>query len=813
VSHLFESTVHELNRLKNLSHWLYCGLSLFRAVLVASVMSFLWLIVNPYEPFFAIFVGFLCLIVLATFIGFNRKTAIESDQFLLSLDMIHPSSSRSPYEALKRDDPVFNAEWEPRLQREIKRLKAFETRKLSSLAASLVVPMLMSLLLWFKIGPSWSDVFSGMKTMSVFFAPRSSLEVVLGAQDQSLNRQKIDLSKVASSLDLVEHNILKMTIETSSVANEAPFIVMTPIDAQDGAIQNLQMESVYNQAGRLVGWQAEFSATVSADLTYILGVEHKVTRLMVHAPPVPKVKLEFVGQRQEPWSDQLPVPLLVEAVGTAFLKQIYLEIKSKSKVSSENVVSILDARKVVKQDYKLSLEPYMDDDECEFEIVAVAKDSTEPQGLVGRSFPIQIRVVSAYGRYKATLNRLSTIKSKLDVRLQQLQSGKNETLKEDREDTALTLELDEILQFADNSPFFDSLDRSHLERIQAQIKQATQEKSGRPKWGKMLDALDSLSAFLWEHETLDDRERDRDFFIAARTLSRVLESASVDHTSQLRQIDANLNRFLKQRYQRWQKRVEFLGKDPKLTRWRKVKEGPLFIQDLQRVVELSNQKKGEKAQELLAHSTNEYKAWIDELEQREDELRSKRQQEQQQGLADARQELRQLQTQQDQISSAIDRAEQRQKSELESKWQVARPVQNSNVKQTGALLEKLRALSPNAGERLATAQEAMQETVQKGQSGDFVQAESSSDLAGRLLRDAEQSAAKSQQDQQSRGRRKKTSGDNYFGNAIAGADIELKTEYKVDPRYRDEILRDASQSGQTNSDRELLNDYLRQILR
>jgi hypothetical protein len=83
----------------------------------------------------------------------------------------------------------------------------------------------------------------------------------------------------------------------------------------------------------------------------------------------------------------------------------------------------------------------------------------------------------------------------------------------------------------------------------------------------------------------------------------------------------------------------------------------------------------------------------------------------------------------------------------------------------------------------------------------------------RLLRDAEQSAARRQQQQGNRGKRKRASGDDYYGNAMVGGDVEFKTEYQVDARYREDILKDVLKNGDTAEDKTLLDNYLRQVLR
>jgi len=82
----------------------------------------------------------------------------------------------------------------------------------------------------------------------------------------------------------------------------------------------------------------------------------------------------------------------------------------------------------------------------------------------------------------------------------------------------------------------------------------------------------------------------------------------------------------------------------------------------------------------------------------------------------------------------------------------------------------------------------MEFTVTAGEGLKWVESESAADLAGRLLRDADKAANKSQK-QPGRGRRRRSGGDEYHGTSIGGQ-VEIKSDYQVDPRYREHILRD-----------------------
>jgi hypothetical protein len=519
---------------------------------------------------------------------------------------------------------------------------------------------------------------------------------------------------------------------------------------------------------------------------------------------VPIVSLNVEGNSlPSPWPDEMPLPLKIKVDAQNPLKKVFFKIRTKQKESYENVSAILNETTLAfEQIYPLSLEAHMQEDIMEFEIIAAAVDNAQPQPLIGQSHPIVVKVASAYGRYKAALTTLSRIKTSIDTLA-------DSTSKMDPEITNLA---NEASKQSETTPFFDTLDRMNLEGIFTEIHGAN-DLQGQEFIRKMLDVNHKLSEFLYEHESLDDRERDRDFFIAMRTISRILEKPKSSRAVPLSNLINRLTSFLDQRNARWKLRVERLGDTVKLPQWPKIRDGKPFHRGMAEISKLDEDDQANESQNQIVKITNLYKSWIDELESKEDEIRKKKEQEQQQGLANARNELRDIQQKQDQISSSLDRASQRSKEELETKWQSARPTENSNIKHAQSLLDQLKQLSPNAGERLKGAIEAMESTIVSGNSGSFSEAESYSDMAGRLLRDAEQSAAKSQQQQKERGRRKRTTGDDYFGNTIVGGDIETKTEYNVDPRYREEILRNAGDESDGDGDKTLLDNYLRQILR
>ena len=115
--------------------------------------------------------------------------------------------------------------------------------------------------------------------------------------------------------------------------------------------------------------------------------------------------------------------------------------------------------------------------------------------------------------------------------------------------------------------------------------------------------------------------------------------------------------------------------------------------------------------------------------------------------------------------------------------------------------------------RVQAAAEAMEQVLEAGGAADYRSAEAAADLAGRMLRQADSAAQQSQQKRRSRGRRRRVTGDNYYGQSVVGGDLEIKREYQVDRRYREDILQEVQTSGYDEENRALLENYLRHVIR
>jgi hypothetical protein len=788
----FQQSLTRMNQIKRRTHLAYVALSLLRSLGIAILVMSLWNDVVPNRPLINIIIGIVTFIGIARFSSLWRSHMISPDSLLIALDIQYPQTSPSPFTAGFSPDP--SAEWETRLAREEKRLWAWEQRRMTTHAGSLLVSLMLALLMLYKSPANLSVAFGDARTMVSALTGGITLDVISGlpiTRKNSTGTASISLSSLSeSSVELLPENMVRLTVIRVDHKAPAPVIKLIPEDQSEALTIQMSAESGNNQSGN--AWTAEFSISHSSDIVIPSTSQKKLARVKVIEPPTPKVLMSVDGGNKDPWPDQDLLPLKIDVTSTFPLDKVALRVTSRGKTSKESVLNISGDTLHVETSYKLNLQPWMEEDIMEFTIVAEATDRSEGQGLTGLSAPIHIKVASAYGRYRDALESLRQVKIILD---EARSSGKP---LDPKTGNAMT----KALRQANDTPFFDSLDRVELERLDQELKATL----AAGKSEKIPGLSEDLSKFLLEHEMLDDRERDRDFFIAIRAFSRLLDREG-NQAAEISHMQQRMIGFLDERHKRWGVRVERLGAGHEPASWRHIQQQKPFHGKLRSAASGSK----DNRQADLAALASEYRAWIEELEAKEDAARARQEQERQQGVANARNELREIQQRQDQISSSLDRASENPSDEMSRKWAAARPQQNSNIKQSKGLLQKLKALAPNAGERLERAIEAMDQTASTAEASQWAQAEQAADLAGRLLRDADQAASKSQKNQE-RGRRRKTGGDDYHGTSIGGQ-VEIKRQYEVNPRYREDILREIDSDSSSSEDRLLLDNWLRQVVR
>lgn len=770
-----------------------------RSLLLAGTVLFVWTSIRPdmqLQPIVLALVTFIA----AMFMG-SRSLAwkIDRESLLKSLEVKYPEVQRSAFSLNQSDSR--NGVWRPMLEQEKRDLLLFEMRYLRHKFSSIVVPALLFFAALQLSPQALSTALNNVQQVVAELRRGAELVIVEGSPEElEEDSFTLDPNRLLE-LTLLEQNMIE--IRVVGLQNESPYVTLKPHDQED-YVQTFRLTAVNEPGSSSKQWLYSVRFSVQKDsLLFVSSASatKPVASVSVKKLPVPVVDLEAVDPIDDVWPDDKPLNLKITAEGRHPLQLLRLLIRVEGQEYQELVNNILATDKFqVTSEYSILLESYTKQDISEIEIVAEAIDRHIPTPLVGRSRPLVIKTASAYGRYRTTLQTLREIKSVLD---ETRNTGADSVPQE------LSEMMEKAQRQAEESPFFDGLDRHLLRSMQVGI-DGMAESMNRED---LLRTSEELNRFLFEHETLDDRERDRDFFVAARSLSRVIEQKPEDRKLDVETVTERMSNFLEERQMRWQLRTQFLEKELTPKEWNRVKQRP-FQKDLKDIQELSAGGQTQESLQQLSQTVAQYRSWIEALEKAEDDKRREMESERQQGLADARNNLRELQKRQGKVSQKLDRAAMRPADELKEQWASVRMEQNANIEGTASLEGQLRSLSPLAAERIKAALQNMENAVEAGNEQAFAQAESSSDLAGRLLRQADSAARRSQQQRQGRGRRRRVTSDQYYGSPVAGGDVDIRREYRVNPRYREEILDQVRRAQQTDAqDEKLLERYMRQIIR
>lgn len=774
-------------------------IGILRSLLLATSLFLLWAWLRPEAWMQQVALFFISLIAfLITSWGKGIRKNSEGE-WLVSLEMKNPASNPSAFQIKQRKE--LGEVWTRNIEADIDEQKYEGKRIIRAKLASLLVPLIALFLFYENAGQAWDRALYSIERAAMSLSYGAKIRVLEGSPSDE--RGTVTLSSTRKfEITVLEQNLIELTVNAAPDAT--PLLQLKDKDGKLMQTFKLMRIGDAREDDASGTFALRFAQSEDAEL-YLstISTSKSVASIKVKKLPVPRVTLSSMARPNEPWADDKPLPLIIDVKADNPLQAVQLHIKAGERESRELVSEVMaQDKKDLNTRYNLALESYMEQDVQEIEIVAEAMDRSVPVPLVGRSKPIVVQVASAYGRYKMSLDTLRQIKTLLDASLQSQTPINAKEMKE----------LSEKVQTqADDSPFYDGLDRQQLN----QMNQAFEILEQRPNMQIAMKVSEDLNRFLFEHESLDDRERDRDFFIGARTLSRVLEQDKKERKLEVEDVMKKLQTFAKERADRWEKRVERLTPENRPEGWKAIKDNPI-AQGLAPIKGADDKGDTRTAIQTLSKNVERYRQWIEELEAKEDSSRKQQEEQRQQGLADARNTMKELQRRQGSVSTKLDKAGDRPQEEMQQSWNAVRMDQNSNIQGAKQLEGQLRSLSPEAGERIKAAAEAMEATVGSGGEGKFVDAETSSDIAGRLLQQADSAARQSQQESQQRGRRRRVSSDQYYGNQITGGDVDLKRNYQVNRRYREDVLNDIRDVKRQESSEEadtLLEDYLRRVIR
>ncbi|MEI8026615.1 MAG: hypothetical protein WCI18_09725 [Pseudomonadota bacterium] len=821
---MIKSHFQYVYKLKRKSFFLEILVQLAKALILSALMLVVWQWLHPFQNTPSVVLALLVFLITFCWKLPRLPHKIEPESGLLGLEIKYPASKFSPLES---DAPLkaalshssksapnhaAEAEWASNLEKEKKLIRKMEFARIQMRVTSLFVPLLLVFVFFKMSDPSVETTVDQFKGMVRNFTRGSRLEVVSGRFDEG-SPQAFTLGKTPFQITLTSENMLHVVIDTGS-DEVSPVVKLKKSTGQKNEeFQTFLASQVRNKTNGLKEpglFELSFSSPESAELFIpSLYGEKKLASFLVKASPTPVVQVSISTQNpNDPWHDEDPLPLSIQVNSFHPLRIIKLKISSSGKSSYETVANIMKEEEVRYDGiYPFDVRPYVESDLAEIELSVLAEDRAVPKPLTGESRVIKLKVASAYGRYQITLQKLRRVKQSLDDALNSSNFGINpDTLKSFKE----------AEKISETSPYFDGLDRMNLGKMREDLAKSMESK----KTSQLVTLNAELSDFLFEHESLDDRERDRDFFVVARALSRVLEVEEASRPAKASLVGNKIIDFLDGRTERWKKRLERLpqGMTPKEAQ--NVVSKRMFQKMIQNVVSLGEGSgpKGQKNQLLnnslkqLANTVSSYRDWIDSLEKAEDELRKNQQQDKQKAMANAANKLKELQRNQGDISGRLDRADVRQ-DEISKEWNATASAQDKNKKSTQSLVSEMVAMSPEGAKRLEAASEAMGETMNSGSAKNFAAAESMSDMAARLLNQSQKSLQEKQQEQGREPRkRRQISGDNSFGTQVSG-NVDLKRDYTVDKKYREEILDSINETPAAKDDLPLINNYLRKTVR
>ena len=583
---------------------------------------------------------------------------------------------------------------------------------------------------------------------------------------------------------------------------------------------------------------------------------YPVAEISIVQPRLPQVGLVVENSRDlsEMWPDEEPLNIKVAASSEDPLTELRWIIQSRRGPTELPITKILAEHQTrIVHPTSLLLAPFMVANREHFHIMAEAVAVTsEGQELVGRSDPLELTVISAYGRYRKTLELMSRIRSQLWEWEQTEQIS-------DQDLTTLSEAMMQTYTHSQRIPFFNRRDRLFLSRLD----QAIQQPQSLHSPTKRQNLLAKLHDFLEEHEALDDHERDRDFFVAARALGQALQSQASSWSPRDRRKHSSrddltlsaerIEEFLKERHERWAQRLakippsrrpnntpEIMENLELLKQWGQMRSLLNFSSESTASPFSSSSNPNHQRENLyeagaqLSAITQTYRKWIDDLEKASTTHREDQARQHQSSLGRAEQKLRGLQGVQDHIVKRLDQSGSQisattggdvapnssiptPSSNPENSWEETQKMQAIGLKEARELIGELSKVPYISTQRLGSASEAMARVLSSGSRGEYEAAEDAADRAARLLREGNAQIQRQRQNHHSSrssrrsSARKNMMGNDYYGSSVVY--IPLEQEHNVAEKYRQNVLIDAGTPRQDHRERNVMKRYLREMLR
>ncbi len=726
------------------------------------------------ELFFFFLFAFACLFF---FFKNPRRKPINPSDFFLSLYIKNPDFSCT-------DNLLQSKEGLALQEGKRKQILQLEKNRILRAASGLILPFLLCLCTYSFFTPLFSRWNQGFQDLVL--QETVTLEILSGIDPLAKTTWTLS-TRHPTEIYLQPENLLLLQVSS-------PFATVMSLTLQNKKNGDLLQSFQMNPSNQTPHRQSlSFSMTESAQLSLPELSKSPYAYVTILAPVLPVVTLSTAEKIGKEWLDTRPLALSIRVDSPHPLHAISLQITTPDQTLVEPIQNFTFDQNTLSYvlPYKFFAESFLHEEQSDIELVALAEDFSSPTPAIGKSKPIKITFVSSYSRYQKTLQELAKVKEQVDGLVE-----KNETKVPDE----LIDLVQKVRAVSEEAPFFDVSDRGWLQHTAHRF---SEFKKSPPTFSLLYDLSQEITLFLDEHEFSDDRQRDRDFFVAAHSLSQLLSKGTASEST-LQHVFHRTDEFLQNRYKRWERRVGRLTPAYPVPTWEKIKTHTIEDQ-LRSVLQAAPANR----QAILADLTVVYRTWIEELEKAEDAQRADQEKKREEGLVSARNELREIQQMQGEISTALNRADQQALEHLTQSWPSVQAKETQAIQATKRLAKKIKPFSTPAAERLQVAAEAMERTLEKGDAKAFSAAESYSHLANRILRQAKNA---SQEGSKSR-KRKQSQGGKYHGQSIHGGDMDLRHAYRVDERYREALLRELQEQDYTPQEQQLIDPYLRKMIR
>ena len=395
-----------------------CILALLLALLIVS----LWSLVQPQGQFEQMVLG---IVTFGLVLLFGSRSGsprpVNAVDLALAMEIQYGQKIDAQLSSVNVDQEL-SREWQEAVSTDEKAIRREEIRGLFAGLSTLIIPALLTIMTLAKAAPNLQIALREVSKVVERLHPNATLKVLQGGVADSADKAFELTVSNSRTIELMAQNLVEISVAGLGRDSVTPVIELrrkqVDNEAAENVFQSFQMTPIYNGSadGGVGGHVISFAVSEDVELFIPdLDKAHSLAHLRVKQLPIPRVKLQVLSQLENPWPDDQPLNLKIQVKAEHPLQSVHLLIKADQKQSKELVANILSEDKFeLITEYRVLLEPHVENDLAEIDIVAEAVDRALPTPLIGRSETIHLTVASAYGRYRRALQTLRELKSLVD---------------------------------------------------------------------------------------------------------------------------------------------------------------------------------------------------------------------------------------------------------------------------------------------------------------------------------------------------------------------------------------------------------------